>query len=352
MSDAQHAEIVPASTLSSIAEYSKTAAGLAELREKYAGKFYDTTTPQGMKLAKLARGEIKGLRVGLEKMRVEIKAPALERCRQIDAEAKRITVELEALEAPIDRSIKIVEEREAEEKAARERAEVERIAAIGRRIEDVRRSPLGIIGKSADQIDELRVALAGLDFSDMDPADRQLAGDARATSLATMTAAHDAAAKAENEAVRLHAERAELEALRAKQEADLAEQRRIADEAQRAEREKDNAERAEADRLARAERERLDAEAARGREEARQRILAEQAELDRKIAAQRADETERARAEAEAEQARQAEAEAQAIASASLVDAAKDALAMLADLDQEETLTFRTLQAAIERAEA
>lgn len=83
-----------------IAEYNQTAAALAELRTRYV-RPYDVSTTAGMTEAKAARAEIRGYRVALEKTRVEIKAPALERTRLIDAEAKRITAELLAIEEPI-----------------------------------------------------------------------------------------------------------------------------------------------------------------------------------------------------------------------------------------------------------
>ena len=75
-----------------IVEYSSTAAALAELRSRYAAPF-DVATAKGMALAKEARAEVRGYRTALETLRKEIKAPALERCRLIDDEAKRITPE-------------------------------------------------------------------------------------------------------------------------------------------------------------------------------------------------------------------------------------------------------------------
>lgn len=79
------------SNMTAIAEYTQTAAGLAELRQKHQGVVYDVTVPKEMKAAKEARAELRTLRTDLEKKRVEIKAPALERCRLIDEEAKRPT---------------------------------------------------------------------------------------------------------------------------------------------------------------------------------------------------------------------------------------------------------------------
>lgn len=92
--------------LTSIAEYSKTAVALAELRERYKGVIFDVTTREGMQTAIKGRAELRSYRVALEKTRVEIKAPALKRAQEIDSEARRITAELLALETPIDDQIK------------------------------------------------------------------------------------------------------------------------------------------------------------------------------------------------------------------------------------------------------
>lgn len=54
-----------------IAEYSPTAASLAELRQKYANAVYDTSTPTGMAKAIAARRELREVRVNLEKLRKE-----------------------------------------------------------------------------------------------------------------------------------------------------------------------------------------------------------------------------------------------------------------------------------------
>jgi colicin import membrane protein len=112
-----------------IVEYSQTEAALADLASRYKGVLFDVTTPTGMSEAKRSRAEIRDYRVALEKKRVEIKAPALERCRLIDAEAKRITAELSALEDPIDSQIKVEERKKEEARLAAERAELARIEA-------------------------------------------------------------------------------------------------------------------------------------------------------------------------------------------------------------------------------
>jgi len=96
-----------------IQEYSATEAALATFRQKYAQVVYAVTTPTGMRDALAARRELRECRVALETTRKRIKAPALEHCQQIDAEARRITAELVALEDPIDAQVKAEEQRRA-----------------------------------------------------------------------------------------------------------------------------------------------------------------------------------------------------------------------------------------------
>ena len=116
-------------TTTMITEYSQTEAALAELSARYKGVIYDVASPEAMVQAKKARAELRGYRVSLEKIRVDIKAPALKRCQLIDTEAKRITSILESLENPIDQQIKAEEQRKENERLAKERAEADRVAA-------------------------------------------------------------------------------------------------------------------------------------------------------------------------------------------------------------------------------
>ena len=81
-----------------IAEYSPTAAALADLRARYQNVVWDVTTTKGDKEARAARRELVTLRTTLEAKRKELKAPALERTRLIDAEAKSIEAQIRALE--------------------------------------------------------------------------------------------------------------------------------------------------------------------------------------------------------------------------------------------------------------
>lgn len=117
-------------TSTALAHFSKTEAALADLRETYGGKVFDCTNNAGDGEARHARIVLKDARVNVEKLRKIVKEPYLEAGRKIDAEAKRITTEIEVLEEPIDAQIKAEERRRADLKAAEARAEAERLAKI------------------------------------------------------------------------------------------------------------------------------------------------------------------------------------------------------------------------------
>ena len=287
-----------------IAEYSPTAAALAELRQKYEQAVFDTTTPTGMAKAIAARRELREVRVNLEKLRKELKAPALEWSRLIDAEAKALTTQIEAMEDPIDAQIKAEEQRKAEEKAERDRLEREKIEALQRKVADIRAIAVKCSGKPSATIAEYMETLAAMEPSEEFGALQAEAHAAKAETLATLKDMHAAALAQEAEAERLRIEREELEAQRkaqeeqaAKDRAELAKLRAEAEARQRA-----------ADERARIEREAIEAERCKQAEEAAALRAAEEAkraEEERKAAAIRdAEEAELARQRAEIEEQR------------------------------------------------
>jgi colicin import membrane protein len=220
-----------------IAEYSQTEAALADLASRYKGVVYDMTTKEGLAAAKTGRNELRGYRTSLEAKRVEIKAPALERCRLIDAEAKRITAELEALENPIAAQIKIEEDRIAAEKAAKEAAERKRMEEIQARMNAMRELPIAAFNCSAEQIQEYVKALEAQEinaeqFGDFVPEAQAL----KVTTLATIKQTLETKMANEAEAARLKAQREELERAQAEQAARDAESARQREEAERASR--------------------------------------------------------------------------------------------------------------------
>jgi len=177
------------------------------LRSRYAAPF-DVATAKGIALAKEARAEVRGYRTALETLRKEIKAPALERCRLIDDEAKRITAERLKIEEPIDQQIKAEEQRREAEKAAKARAETARIAAIAARISGIRNrvsavanQPAAAIRAEWTQVQALELAPA--DFEEFMP-DAITALDETRAALATVLLERVAY---EEEQARLQAER-------------------------------------------------------------------------------------------------------------------------------------------------
>lgn len=295
-----------------IAEYSKTEAALAELRDRYNGVVFDVSTTKGMKDACKARAEVRSYRTDLEKKRKEIKAPALERCRLIDAEAKRITEALLELEGPIDETIKAEEHRKEEERLAKLEAERERVQAISDRIDAIRAVPAQLVGRPSaiirGQLAKLRDQVpAEADFSEM----LQTAQDAHRAAIAKVEEQLQAQLEHEAEQARIKAEREELERLREadrvrREEEDrkAAESRAEQERADRERREREEAEhreklQAEANKRAEAERIEREAEQQRMQKE-RERLAAERKRLEEEQAqARQREEAARAKAEGE-----------------------------------------------------
>ena len=330
---AEAADQAPAVT-TKIAEYSATAAALGALRGKYERVLFPVTTTAGMKDAVAARAELRTLRINLEAKRKEIKGPALERCRLIDAEAKEITGVLTSLEDPINAQIQAEQARKEAEKAERERKEAERKAAIQVKIDTIRGIPLAMTGQPAAEFDaeiaELRAFVPGDEFAEFTD-DATAAANAAIVVLLGM---QEKQVAIEAEAARIEAER--LAALEAQRLAKIESDRIAAEQAVEAKRLADL--RAEIEAAAQRQRD-ADAEAARMAKAESDRVAAEQqAKLaeqqaiidaarkkqeDEAAAARQAQEAERAAFEAE----RKAFQEQQAAAAAK---AEADRLAALA----------------------
>lgn len=339
MTEEQNTTATPPPT-TAVAEYTATEAALGELRGRLKDVVHDVTTTKGMEAAKKDRAEVRGLRTALEAKRKEIKAPALERCRLIDAEAQRITAALLELEEPIDAQIKAEEKRKADEKAAKEEAERKRVAAIRERIDGMRDATIRASGKDSKTI-EMIVGM--LSDTAIDESFSELAAEAEGVKQGTLTKLREmlAAAEAqEAEAKRLAEQRAEL----ARQEKEAAERRAAERRAQEEEAARIRAQQeAEAARL-KAEREafeRQQAEASRKAEE-------ERAEADRKAAAEReeADRIAREKREAEEREAKARRDEEERIAREAREAEERRIAAERAELDRQ-----RAEQEARERAE-
>jgi hypothetical protein len=285
-------------TESPIAEYRPTEAVLADLRQKYESVVYDVTDNKTMAMAKAARKELRDVRVALEAERVRIKAPSLQRSRDIDSEAKRITAELEALEEPIDAQIKAEEGRKQREKEAAEQAERDRVAAINARFDALRAQANVPHDFTSEQIND---RLANLMGSDGIPADLMSAWThEERLVVASLRASLDKQLIYEAEQVELAALREQKAAMQASEEAF-----RKAEEEAKAQA---AAEQAERDRFAREDAIRAEAEAKAARDAAEAVRAAERAAEEARERERLA--TERAEQE-KAEAVRQAELKAQ-----------------------------------------
>lgn len=286
--------------MSQLIEYSQTEAALAELRQRYADVAWDLTTTKGDKEARAARKELVSLRTALEAKRQELKAPALERSRLIDAEAARIKAEIEALEKPIDAQIKADEarrERERQEKAEREALRVAKHQAA---IQAIRSIPVDALGSGSERLRNVIQSLEGTIYGEELEEFQPIAERARLDSLDQLRALLVKAEAAEAEAKRLAEERAELERQRAEHArlaAEAAEAQRAAEAAAAEQRRQQEAEAAAA-------RAKIEAE----QKAAREKIEAEQREARERIAEQeRQAKAERDAAEAAARAAREAQ---------------------------------------------
>lgn len=300
-------EVVPPEATTAVAEYSATAAGLADLRSRYAGARFDCTTTAGMAAASEARRELRTLRTSLEDLRQRIKAPVLERGRLIDEEARRITKEIVALEDPIDAQIRDEQARKEAERERKRAAERERVEAIAKRIEWIRGRFVEAVRADLDPdgIDDVVRELESLPITPelyeerINEAEeartatvlelRALAGRMREQAAAAAKLAEERAAFERERVEYEAAERARREEREARERAERAE-REAAEAAERARREeqeaRERAEREEKERLERLERERVERAEREAREHA-ERVERETREREEREAADR-----------------------------------------------------------------
>lgn len=225
-------EVLDAPAAAQVAEYSPVEAGLAELRDKVAKTVYDITTTAGDKTARAFRLECVTLRSNVEARRKEAKAPLLAKERALDAEAARITAEIQKVEKPIDDAIKAEEKRKADEKAAKDRAEAEARRKIDQAIADIAYYPVHASGKTSARITELIDELQARALTEEEFGDRiGEAGMAKSSTLVKLgdmrlavQAQEVEAQRLADEAERIRKEKADLE----QQQRDLAAQQAAA----------------------------------------------------------------------------------------------------------------------------
>ncbi len=110
-----------------IVEYSVSDAAIEQLRARYTGLTIQSTADY--ERVRGGIGEVRDIRVQVEKTRVELKADALAYGRKVDTEAKRITNLLLEIEEPLKIEKAKVDDEKARVKREKEEAERAAIAA-------------------------------------------------------------------------------------------------------------------------------------------------------------------------------------------------------------------------------
>jgi hypothetical protein len=350
-------------------ERAEQALGLATLRPqlealvKKSANIQTITNKAGRDECHSALMTLKNQRVAIEKTGKEARDEATRYSKAVIAAEKTL---VEILTPEETRLAALRQEwddaREAEKREA-ERLEREAQQKQQDAIAEIAAVPGRLWGASVPEIEQALQELAGWDMAVFDDVFSPSAAAARDAAIADLKVARDKRQALDDEAEAIKAAQEELERQRKQLEAEQAAARKAQEEADR----KAAEARAEADRLAQAERDRLAAEAKAEQDRIAAEQAARQAELDAQAAEQArasaeaakkaaTEAAERARVEAEEQAARDAQAaqeaaerEAEAIRTATLYDAAAEALALLLSLGQGDHLTCKKLRAAINR---
>jgi len=146
-----------------VIKYSVTDAVIGELKAKYAGlKIVDTASYENVRVA---IGEVRDIRVGVENHRKHLKATALEYGRNVDAEAKRITALLEEVENPLKSEKAKVDDEKARIKAEKEQVERDRVAAIRARMFDMVMLTSNLLGKNSVELQQISERLFDMNIT-------------------------------------------------------------------------------------------------------------------------------------------------------------------------------------------
>jgi hypothetical protein len=356
-------------------KFDETRSRLAELAEKSA-PLVSITNTAGYQEVHRARMDLKNTRVEIQRRGKDAREDAQAFSKAVIAAEKELVGVIEPEESRLQGLQDAWDAAREAERQAKIEAERQRVEAIQERISHIRCAPARALTEFVTPY-LIRNELAAVEsipidetFAEFAPAAEaakaeavkqltQMVADVEAKAEAERQRQHQEAERAEAlriESEKLAAERAELDRLRAEQ----AERDRIEREAREAElaaeRAKIEAQQAELRALQEAAaKAQAEAEAAqRAAQEAQRKAEedARRAELERQREAER---VAREAAEAQAEAARQQAAEAAAariaaeIASATLREAAEEAIGLLTELGEGEHITTRKLAAALAR---
>lgn len=143
--------------INQVAEYNPLIAARAELLKKYDGLVYDVSIPEQYDNAELERKAMVKLSNQIEKVRKEISAP-------LHSAYKAVIATGNELAAPLDERIKVL--------AAMIKMQDDKQALIdaelNKQIADIRATPMTMVGRSSDDMQEAHAALFALNAKDFD----------------------------------------------------------------------------------------------------------------------------------------------------------------------------------------
>ena len=321
-------------TRGEVGAYSFVDKKLKELKDSYGSEVPNAESKEGYERSKMIAKEMRTLRISLEAKRKEIKAPALQYGKMIDAEAKRLTAEIENIEQPHALAYKEVDDVKKQLKLDAEQ-----------RLIDIKKTVNNCHEMTPEQIESVidEVANTSIDYETF----RHKLDDAKGvvpSILSQLSQEHAKAIEREVEAQRIESERLELEALRAekarKEQEDYERQQAEIQKQREAEIAEQAAKQAEAEKRQAIEREKA-AVIAKEQAEKQAVIDAEnariQAQKDAEFAAEQAvkAEQERKQREIEAEQAAKEKREADIAYIGGIRKEAKEAI-MALGIDEEK----------------
>jgi hypothetical protein len=223
------------------AAYDVTDAAIAELRQKYEGMTANDS--KEYKAVTKAIGEVRTLRVSVEKKRKDLKAGALEYGRAVDAEARRIREQLEDIEDPLKATKQEVDDEKARAKAEKEEAERARVQGLHEKVQAIKACWFGASDRSSLEVLGLIADLEKREITEEEFA--EFADDAKAAkaeAVERLQAARKYAQEREDSAAamaRMAEEQKALQAELEEQQAELeAEQAKVEEERQAIEQEK------------------------------------------------------------------------------------------------------------------
>jgi len=209
-----------------VINYNVTDAAIEKMRDTYKDLAISDKASYGKVVCAIR--EVRETRVGVDKMRKELKKNALAYGRRVDGEAKRITTALVAIEKPLKATKQAVDDIEQREKEELQRIEKERVTEILAKMEVVEQLGNMLANMTAEELTDRIKELANTPITE--EVFEEYANTALIKKEQTLANLHDALV-AKQEAAQAEEERAKQAAI----EKEIADKTKAEDNAQRTE---------------------------------------------------------------------------------------------------------------------